>query len=98
MTVNDERLEKKQELEELVERRIKVRVEIPKTLIRVRKLTFTVLIGAGLFLILEAVGYYFKVKVIKRNWGFMLSIIMSLSIIALTVIQLYKYWLQKKFR
>ena len=96
-SVRDERLEKKMELQQLIERRVKVRVEIPKRVVKLRMIGFWLLGATVVLLILEAVGYYMKIKWIKRNWGLILSTILSISIITLTLIHLYKHLLQKQF-
>jgi hypothetical protein len=98
MSLRDDRLERKLGLQELIERRVKVRVEIPKRVIKLRKIGLGVLGGTMLLLLLDAVGYYMKIKIIRRNWGIILSTIIGLSIIFLTLIQIYKYFLQKQFR
>ena len=96
-SVRDERLEKKMVLQQLIERRVKVRVEIPKRVVKLRMIGFWLLGATVVLLILEAVGYYMKIKWIKRNWGLILSTILSISIITLTLIHLYKHLLQQQF-
>ncbi len=94
--MRDDRLEQKLELVKLIERRIKVRVEIPKKMMKFRRIQEG-LLGVGIILILlEAVAYCMKIKMIRRKWGLILSTIIGLLILSLTLIELYKYFLSSK--
>jgi hypothetical protein len=98
LSVKDEMINRKQELSTLIERRLSVRVEIPKKLQQLRKLNIIVLVIAALLLIGIGTASYMKYKPIRRNSTLLSTVTLATSIITLSILHIYKYFLTKNFQ
>jgi hypothetical protein len=70
----------------LIERRVKVRVGIPKRVMKFKRIQEGLLGVAVILILLEAVAYYTKIKIVRRKWGLILSTIIGLLISSLALI------------
>ncbi len=75
-----------------------MRVEIPKKINKLRQVSFVVMIVTALLLLAEALAYHLRFKIVKKNWGTILILILASCISALTLLQIFKHLLQRKFR
>ncbi len=65
---------------------MKVRVGIPKRVMKFKRIQEGLLGVAVILILLEAVAYYTKIKIVRRKWGLILSTIIGLLISSLALI------------
>lgn len=98
ISVKDHMQEKRQALSNLIERRTSVRVEIPRRIERVRRVSVGVLVIGGLLIVGYAVAWYLRYRPVVRNSKLILGVGVAVIVLVLSALNIYKYLLNRKFR
>lgn len=98
ISVKDHMQEKRQALSSLIERRTSVRVEIPRRIERVRRVSVGVLVIGGLLIVGYAVAWYLRYRPVVRNSKLILGVGVAVIVLVLSALNIYKYLLNRKFR
>lgn len=98
VSVKDHMQEKRMGLSSLIERRTSVRVEIPRRIERVRRVSVGVLVVGGLGLVGVGVAWYVRYRPVVRNSKLILGVGIAVIVFVLTALNIYKYLLNRKFR